>query len=190
MARPPKYCIVMGELPLRQYWQEINRYENEVKARKRSKRKVSDKKRRKCRCDAYKFPHRPSGGLCRYPGPPAVRWQDAQAADIAERVAKFRKRWGEPSEEQMSDLTRSTTKPHRPYRDRYAGILRQIARNNGLHPIRDRALIVAFMGRVLWQAKQIKRKCPRAKYRNMEIIEASQTSMVVRGVWTTAGPTM
>ena len=85
-------------------------------------------RRPKCRCDAYKFPHRPGGGLCRYPDPPAVRWQDAQASEIAERVAKFRERWGEPSPEAMADLVALTTKPHRPYRKRYAGILRQIRR--------------------------------------------------------------
>ena len=48
-----------------------------------------------------------------------------------------------------------TTKPYRPYRERYAGIRRQIARANGLHPIRDRAAIEALMPRVMAQAKQI-----------------------------------
>src|SRR5687767_5130043 len=33
----------------------------------------------------------------------------------------------------------------RPYRKRYAGILRQIARASGLHPIKDRAAIEALM---------------------------------------------
>jgi len=60
-------------------------------------------------------------------------------------VAKFRERWGEPTAEQIADLTALTTKPCRPYRDRYAGIRRQIARNNGLHPIRDRAAIDTLM---------------------------------------------
>ena len=45
----------------------------------------------------------------------------------------------------MADLIALTTKPHRPNRDRYAGIRRQIARNNGLHPIRDRAAIEALI---------------------------------------------
>ena len=90
----------------------------------------------------------------------------------------------------MADLIKLTTKPHRPYRKRYAGILRQIARNNGLHPIRDRALIQALMPGVMVQAKQIKRQQPRVKYRNVEIIEATEERTVVRGVWTTAGPTM
>ena len=123
--------------------------------------------------------------MCRYPDPPAVRWQVAQAAEIAARVAKFRKRWGEPTAEQMADLTALTTKQHRPYRDRYAGIRRQIARANGLHPIRDRAVIDALMPRVLAQAKQVKRQAPRAKSRNMQITETR-----VRAQWQTARPMM
>src|SRR6476619_6977294 len=103
-------------LPLRQYWRQINRYERELKADERKKRKARDKKRAKCRCDAYKFPHRPGSGLCRYPDPPAMRWQDAQAAEIAARVAEFRRRWGEPTPEQMADLIALTTKPCRRYR--------------------------------------------------------------------------
>src|SRR5687767_4761153 len=105
---------------------------------------------------AYKFPHRTGGGLCRYPDPPAMRWQDAQATEIAARVATFRAQSGEPTAEQMSDLIALTAKPHRPHRKRYAGILRQIARNNGLHPIRDRAIIEAYMPAVLQTAKKIK----------------------------------
>src|SRR5262245_38402650 len=114
MARPREYTDelrAIGWLPLREHWQQINREERRAKAELRAKRKARDKKRCKCRCDAYKFPHRPGGGLCRYPDPPAVRWQDAQAAEIAERVAKFRERWGEPNPEQMADLVALTTKP-------------------------------------------------------------------------------
>src|SRR3954453_4483032 len=82
-------------------------------------------------------PHRPGGGLCRYPNPPAVRWQDADAAEIAARIEKFRKHWGgEPDADQMADLIALTTKRHRPYAKRYAGIVRQIMRNSVLHPIR------------------------------------------------------
>ena len=44
------------------------------------------------------------------------------------------------------------------------------------------------MPRVVPQAKQIKRQIPRAKYRNMKIIEASDTRTVVQGVWTSAAP--
>jgi hypothetical protein len=97
---------------------------------------------------------------------------------------------GRTEAEQMADLAALTTKPYRPYSKRYGGILRQIARNNGLHPIRDRAIIQAIMPTVLRTAKQLKRQSPRAKYRNMEIIEADQRRTTVRGVWTTAGPTM
>ncbi len=99
--------------PLRQYWQEINRYERQQRAEERAHRKARDKKRKKCRCDAYKFPHRPGGGLCRFPDPPVIRWQDAQAAEIEARVAEFRRRWGEPNADQMADLGVLTTKPYR-----------------------------------------------------------------------------
>lgn len=94
-------------------------------------------------------------------------------------------RWPDPP------LERYQRKPGgRPYRKRYAGILRQIARNNGLHPIRDRELIEALLPRVMQSAKTINRQTPRAKYRNMEIVEADENRVVVRGVWTSAGPTM
>jgi hypothetical protein len=180
--------------PLREWWREINQAERQSQAKLRASRKARDKKRAKCRCDAYKFPHRPGSGLCRYPNPPAVRWQDAQAAEIAARTAKFKKMWGEPTPEQMEDLTKLTTKPYRPYRDRYAGLRRQIARNNGLHPIRDRDLIDRFMGQVLSMAKQAKRQAPRAKYRNMKIIlreiSPTETGMSVQAQWQTAGPLM
>jgi hypothetical protein len=63
--------------------------------------------------------------------------------------------------------------------------VRQIARNNGLNPIRDRAAIEAMMPRTLALAKQLHRQHPKYKYRNMEITESGVT-----GYWTTAGPTM
>jgi hypothetical protein len=114
-----------------------------------------------------------------------MRWQDAQAAEIDARVAEFRRRWGEPTPEQTADLIALTTKPCRPYRDRYAGLRRQLVRANNLHPIRDRAAIEALVPRALMIAKQVKRQCPRVKYRNMEITETG-----VRGQWQTAGPMM
>jgi hypothetical protein len=171
--------------PLREWWREINRQERQKQADIRATRKARDKKRAKCRCDAYKFPHRPGGGLCRYPDPPAVRWQDAQAAEIAARVAEFRRMAGEPTPEVMADLIALTTKPCRRYRKRYAGLLRQIARANGLHPIRDRKAIEAIVPRALSLARQLHRQHPKYKYRNMEITERGVT-----GYWTTAGPTM
>lgn len=174
-----------GLPPLREWWREINRQERHAQADVRATRKARDRKRSKCRCDAYQFPHRPGGGLCRYPDPPAVRWQEAQAAEIAARVAEFRRIAGEPTPDVMADLIALTTEPCRRYRKRYAGILRQIARANGLHPIRDRATIEALMPRGLDQAQQLKRQCPRAKYRNMEITDTS-----VRGQWQSAGPMM
>jgi hypothetical protein len=33
------------------------------------------------------FPHRPGGGFCRYPDPPAVRWQDAHRAKVAAPIS-------------------------------------------------------------------------------------------------------
>lgn len=172
--------------PLREYWRAENRKVCQAQTQQRAKRKSRDKKRAKCRCEAYKFPHRPGGGLCRYPDPPAVRWQDRQAAEIAARVAKFRERFGEPTPEQLADLAALTTKPCRPYRKRYVGILRQIALANGLHPIRDRTAIQAMMPHVLALAKQAHRLCPwKWKYRNMEITENGITAYS-----TTAGPTM
>ena len=108
-----------------------------------------------------------------------------KAKTVFPRVRVTRQRWGEPSAEQMADLIALTKKPQRPYCKRFAGIRRQIARNNGLHPIRDRAVIEALMPRVLMQAKQVKRQVPRVKYRNIEIANTG-----VRGVWTSAGPTM
>lgn len=57
----------------------------------------------------------------------------------------------------------------RPYQSRYAGLRRQIARANGLHPIKDRARIVTLVSRALSLAKQTKRQCPRMRYREVEI---------------------
>lgn len=73
----------------------------------------------------------------------------------------------------------------RPYRSRYAGLRRQIARSNSLHPIRDRAAIEALLPQALALAKQLHRQHPKYKYRNIEI-----TANGVTGHWTTAGPTM
>ena len=116
-----------------------------------------------CRCHAYAWPHRPGGGLCRYPDPPLECYK-------------------------RPDWT------HRPYRRRYAGILRQIARNNGLHPIRDRVLIQDLLPRLmrLAIAKQLKRQSRKwqYKYRNIQIIDNGNGSYTVSGIWTTAGPTM
>jgi hypothetical protein len=104
---------------------------------------------------------------------------------MLERMNQRKLAWPRFTSQQMSDLIALTTKPSRPYRTRYAGIFRQIARNNGLHPIRDRALIQSLMLRVITQAKAVKRQCPRVKYRNIEITDSGVT-----GYWTTAGPTM
>jgi len=53
------------DVPLREYWRQINRKEREAQKTLRNKRKVRDKKRARCQCVAYPWPHRPGGGLCR-----------------------------------------------------------------------------------------------------------------------------
>ena len=60
----------LGLPPLRQYWQDIRRYQREVRVAARGQQKARDKGRRKCNCDAFVFPHRPGSGLCRWPDPP------------------------------------------------------------------------------------------------------------------------
>ena len=158
MGRPTKRVAaenaILGWGPLRQYWLEINRQEREAKGEQRAAQKVRDKRRAKCRCEAYPWPHRPAGGLWRYPDPPLEKWQSNPGSS-------------------------------RPHRDRSAGVRRQIARANGLHPIRDRAAIEAVMPRVLAIAKQVKEQTPRATYRNMEITDTG-----LRGSWQAAGPMM
>jgi hypothetical protein len=180
----------LGLPNIRHYWQQINREDRAAAAEHRARQKARDKKRRKCGCDAYKFPHRPGSGLCRYPDPPAVRWQDARDAEIVARVTKFNAQHGEPTPEAMADLIALTTKPCRKYDRRYTGIIRQIARSSGFHPIRDRDLIKRLMPTMLYLAKQLKRKNPRIKFRNMKVYERTPGNWRIMGEWTTAGPTM
>jgi hypothetical protein len=149
-----------GLLPMRQYWQEINRLEREAKALEQAKREASDEKRSKCRCAAYPWPHRPSGRFGRHPDPPLERWQ------------------------------RKPESKYRPYRRRYAGILRQIARMSRFHPIRDRALIDKFMPSVMQLAKELKQQKPRLKYRNMQVTKIDGTKVTLTGNFQTAGPMM
>src|SRR5436190_19333429 len=131
MGRASKQIEALGLPPLREWWRQINHDERQAKAEERAKRKNRDKRRRKCRCEAYPWPHRPGGGLCRWPEPPLQRWQPKAYCS------------------------------YRPYCKRYTGILRQLARTNSLHPIRDRALIQALMPRKLELAKELKAKHPR-----------------------------
>jgi hypothetical protein len=155
MARPLKDIAAFGLPPLRQHWQEMNRERRQAEARERASRKARDKRRRKCRCEAYPWPHRPGGGFCRHPDLPVERWQPKP-------------------------------KPGgRPYRERYAGLRRQIARANGLHPIRDRKTIESLLPQALSLAKELKRRAPQYKYRNMEITETG-----ICGNRQSAGPMM
>ncbi|HVS72223.1 MAG TPA: hypothetical protein VHQ47_13285 [Phycisphaerae bacterium] len=153
MARRSGWIAALGMPPLREHWREINREAREAQAQERATHKTRDQRRPRCRCQAYPWPHRPGGGLCRYPDPPVERYQ--------------RKAGG------------------RPYRTRYAGLRRQIARNNGLHPIRDRAAIDALLPQALMLAKQLHQQHPKYKYRNIEITDNGVTVY-----WTTAGPSM
>jgi hypothetical protein len=139
MGRPPKWAAGLG--PLREYWLAINRAEREAKAQKRVEQKARDKRRPKCRCKAYPWPHRPAGGLCRYPDPPVETW-------------KPKVEW-----------------KYRPHRERYTGLRRQIARANGLHPIKDREKITDLVSEARRLAKQAKTKMPRMRYREVEITE-------------------
>jgi hypothetical protein len=139
--------------PLRAYWRALNRQGREAAAEERARHKVRDQRRPRCRCEAYPWPHRPSGGLCRHPDPPTERWQPKPGSRL--------------------------------YAKRYTGLRRQIARANGLHPIKDRKKIDALMPQKLALAKKLKFQSPKIKYRNMEITEKG-----IIGRWTTAGPTM
>jgi hypothetical protein len=55
-------------------------------------------------------------------------------------------------------------KPRR-YRNRYAGLRRQIARANGLHPIKDRAAIDSLIPKAIQLAKRAHSQHPKALYR-------------------------
>jgi hypothetical protein len=59
-----------------------------------------------------------------------------------------------------------------------------------LHPIRDRAEIAKLMPTVLRLAKDLKQKCPRVKYRNMQVTRVDGTKVTITGSFTIAGPTM
>lgn len=144
--------------------------------------------------------------LCSW-GPLRQYWQEINRHDRAARAAKRAerkvtdKKWpkcqcaaypwphrpgGGLCRHPDPPLQRWQPKPGgRPYRGRYAGLRRQIALSNRMHPIRDREAIDALMPSTLALAKQLKRRCPRAKYRNMVI-----TKDGVAAQWQTAGPMM
>jgi len=61
MGRPSIWIAELGLPPLRDCWRDINRQAREAQAQKRAEHHARDAKRAKCRCDAYKFPHRPGG---------------------------------------------------------------------------------------------------------------------------------
>src|SRR5215213_1215991 len=73
------------------------------------------KPRPTCKCPAYPWPHRPKGGLCRWPDPPEVQFQRK-----AGRKPPF---WARHER----------------------GIRRRLIKKYDLHPIRDRAKIHRFL---------------------------------------------
>ncbi|MCC7350042.1 MAG: hypothetical protein IT446_05680 [Phycisphaerales bacterium] len=139
---------------LRDYWLDLNRQARAMREHRLEQMKAVMKGRPKCRCHAYPWPHRPGGGLCRWPDPPTEIYQRKKSA--------------------------------RPYRQRYAGLVKQICRNNGLHPIKDKAAIQSIMPTIVLLARELKRREPRAKYRNMELTSNGS----LKAVWQTAGPCM
>jgi hypothetical protein len=176
MGRPDP----LGFPPLRNYWRDIVRHDLAAEAQQRQQRKARDRNRAKCRCDAYKFPASAaervvsfSGSvpLCvgRMPKRPRLRPGWRSSGRSAEN--RPRSRW--------TDLVALTTKPHRPYNRRYAGLRRQLIRASGLHPINDRKLIDVLMPRLIESAKQLKRANRRLKYRNMRLSDVKVTGNTI-----------
>ena len=78
--------------PLRKYWQEINRHRRAEASEERRQQQARDKRRAKCKCAAYPWPHRPGGGLCQWPRPPAEQWiPRKQARPYAKRYLGLRR---------------------------------------------------------------------------------------------------
>jgi hypothetical protein len=62
--------------------------------RKEALAKARSKRRPKCRCAAYPWPHRPAGGLCRCPDPPLATWQGTPGKNRAAELRYRRyRRW-------------------------------------------------------------------------------------------------
>lgn len=59
----------------------------------------------------------------------------------------------------------------RRYRNRYTGLRRQIARANGLHPIKDREAIERLIPKAIQHAKRVHAKHPKAPYRTTTLTE-------------------
>ncbi|HEY7087918.1 MAG TPA: hypothetical protein VH518_07490 [Tepidisphaeraceae bacterium] len=55
--------------------------ERETRERKVRQAKARSKRRPKCKCPAYPWPHRPGGGLCRWPDPPLETWKGKAGAN-------------------------------------------------------------------------------------------------------------
>jgi hypothetical protein len=137
MPRLPKYLSEAGIPTLAEQWWSTNLRKRAARSRRRAMQKARDKRRPTCRCQAYPWPHRPTGGRCRYPDPPLEPW---------------------------------VRKPgSRRHATRHLGLRRQIARANGLHPIRDRKFIDDLIPLILKDAKLRKMSDKRFRYRNIQI---------------------
>ena len=84
-------------------------------SRQRHERRLANgteaKPRPRCTCPAYPFPHRPKGGLCRFPDPPQATFQ------------------GQAGKNSPSGMRRNSA------------IRRRLLKQHRLHPIRDREKI-------------------------------------------------
>lgn len=77
---------------LRDYWRELNRQAKADREYRDQQMRVNAKRQPKCRCKAYPWPHRPGGGLCRYPDPPTEIYQRKPRKRYAQRWAGLRKK--------------------------------------------------------------------------------------------------
>src|SRR5687767_11922347 len=111
----------MGRKSKRQFLAEIMAEIEAKDGRRRRNRATrvangtAAKPRPKCNCDAYPFPHRPAGGKCRFPDPPAELHP------------------GAPGTHAPLLLRRQST------------IRRHILSTYGMHPIKDRQRVVRWL---------------------------------------------
>lgn len=105
--------------------QEMQRAEHRARTKNcatRIRNGTQAKPRPRCVCPAYAFPHRPGGGLCRWPDPPAETWE------------------GKPGQSKPSIL-----RTNRGVRKRLA---QKLQHRYGWHPIRDRQKLQRWLPKV------------------------------------------
>ena len=66
---------VLSERWFKAWWKDRGAAYLENEQRGEEHRLALQKRRPKCQCKAYPWPHRPGGGLCRYPDAPAEIWK-------------------------------------------------------------------------------------------------------------------